>query len=138
MSEKIKNIELKTFYEDGTIETKEFDNFVCIGISVDQKENRIDVKVINRLDEIYHAHVAIKQMKKVIEGIEKSIETCPIEKMAFDITSQIFSIFEEEGLEGIKKAYKNNELNITEDDYNHALKVFKNAPRPEVKKNGKK
>jgi hypothetical protein len=134
MSEKIKNIELKTFYEDGTIDTKEFDNFVCIGISVDQKENRIDVKVINRLDEIYHAHVAIKQMKKVIEGIEKSIETCPIEKFAFDITSQIFSIFEEEGLQGIKKAYKNNELNITEDEYKYLLKTFKNVRRPEVRK----
>jgi hypothetical protein len=134
MSEKIKNIELKTFYEDGTIDTKEFDNFVCIGISVDQKENRIDVKVTNRLDEIYHAHVAIKQMKKVIEGIEKSIETCPIEKFAFDITSQIFSIFEEEGLQGIKKAYKNNELNITEDEYKYLLKTFKNVRRPEVRK----
>jgi hypothetical protein len=134
MSKDIKNIELKEIYEDGTMEKREFDNFVCIGISVDQKENRIDVKVINRLDEIYHAHVAIKQMKKVIEGIEKSIETCPIEKFAFDITSQIFSIFEEEGLEGIKKAYKNNELNITEDEYKHLLKTFKNVRRPEVRK----
>jgi hypothetical protein len=134
MSEKIKNIELKTFYEDGTIETKEFDNFVCIGISVDQKEDRIDVKVTNRLNEIYHAHIAIKQMKKVIEGIEKSIETCPIEKLAFDITSQIFSIFENEGLEGIKKAYKNNELKITKDEYKHLLKTFKNVRRPEVRK----
>jgi len=134
MSKKIKNIELKTFYEDGTIDTKEFNNFVCIGMSVDQKENRIDVKVTNRLDEIYYAHVAIQQMKKVITCIEKSIETCPIEKMAFDITSQIFSIFEEEGLEGIKKRYKNKELNITDEDYKHTLEVFKNVPRPEVRK----
>jgi hypothetical protein len=134
MSEKIKNIELKTFYEDGTIDTKEFDNFVCIGMSVDQKENRIDVKVTNRLDEIYYAHVAIQQMKKVITRIEKSIETCPIEKMAFDITSQIFSIFEEEGLEGIKERYKNKELNITDEDYKHTLEVFKNVRRPEVRK----
>jgi hypothetical protein len=134
MSKDIKNIELKTFYEDGTIETNEFDNFVCIGISVDKKEDRIDVKVTNRLNEIYHAHIAIKQMKKVIEGIEKSIETCPIEKFAFDLTSKIFSIFENEGLEGIKKAYKNNELKITKDEYKHLLKTFKNVRRPEVRK----
>jgi hypothetical protein len=134
MSKDIKNIELKIFYEDGTIETNEFDNFVCIGISVDKKEDRIDVKTTNRLNEIYHAHIAIKQMKKVIEGIEKSIETCPIEKLAFDITSQIFSIFENEGLEGIKKAYKNNELKITKDEYKHLLKTFKNVRRPEVRK----
>ena len=134
MSKKIKNVELKTFYEDGTIETNEFDNFIVIGISIVEKEDRIDAKVINRLNEIYHAHLAIKQMKKIIEEIEKSIETCPMDKLAFDITSQIFSIFEEEGLEGIKKAYKNKELNITEDNYKHALEVLKNASRPEVRK----
>jgi len=134
MSKDIKNIELKEIYEDGTMEKREFEDFVFIGMNVDQKEDRIDVHVNNKLSEIYYAHVAIEQMKKIIREIEKSIESCPTSKLAFDITSQIFSIFEEEGLQGIKKAYKNNELNITEDEYKHLLKTFKNVRRPEVRK----
>jgi hypothetical protein len=134
MSKDIKNIELKEIYEDGTMEKREFEDFVFIGMNVDQKEDRIDVHVNNKLSEIYYAHVAIEQMKKIIREIEKYIESCPTSKLAFDITSQIFSIFEEEGLQGIKKAYKNNELNITEDEYKHLLKTFKNVRRPEVRK----
>jgi hypothetical protein len=134
MSKNIKNIELKEIYEDGTIKTKEFKDFVFIGMSMDQKEDKIDIHVNNKLSEIYYAHVAIKQMKKIIKEIEKSIESCPTSKLAFDITSQIFSIFENEGLEGIKKAYKNRKLKITKDEYEHLLKTFKNVPRPEVRK----
>jgi hypothetical protein len=134
MSKDIKNIELKEIYEDGTMEKREFEDFVFIGMNVDQKEDRIDVHVNNKLSEIYYAHVAIEQMKKIIREIEKYIESCPTSKLAFDITSKIFSVFENEGLEGIKKAYKNNELNITEDEYKHTLKAFKNVRMPEVRK----
>jgi hypothetical protein len=134
MSKDIKNIELKEIYEDGTMEKREFEDFVFIGMNVDQKEDRIDVHVNNKLSEIYYAHVAIEQMKKIIREIEKYIESCPTSKLAFDITSKIFSVFENEGLEGIKKAYKNNELNITKDEYKHTLKTFKNVRRPEVRK----
>jgi hypothetical protein len=134
MSKDTKNIELKEIYKDGTTKTREFEDFIFIGMSVDQKEDRIDVHINNKLNEIYYAHVAIEQMKKIIKEIEKSIGLSPTSKLAFDITSKIFSAFEEEGLEGIKKTYKNRKLKITKDEYEYLLKTFKNVPRPEVRK----